>query len=246
MWGKRMPVEKKEQWSVVGSFKKRPVPHSDVIDLLYDGDEPTEVDAPILLYDMNKGDDGPQVPKYVAQKVAIPPSSVDQKLKSISLAPPQSQMQGDEKEALNLACAEPAPLPVPDARRVKQKKKFVLVTSLPGPSQLSYALPLVIFLLDIAVLVASLTTQRTSKQLIAACCVLVLVPDTVSLVLIIKKGLYTTTIALHLLLWPNVVLLFLQPFTSLLFVTHLILTTLFVMFVLRVRGSLYCKFYTLH
>lgn len=196
-----------------------------------------------------------RVPRYIAKKIDIPPSpaatsgasavssssisAADEPLKMISLAPP-FPLQGavDAKEVLNVDCSQHSPQPVGNNRRNQQvSSRLMLSTTIPTPSQLSFILPFVLFLADIAVLVVGLTTQKTRKEFIAACCVLVLVPDVATLVFVVKKGSVCTTVALHLLLWANVLLLFLQPYTSPLFFVHFILIVLMTLFVLRLRAS---------
>lgn len=256
------------QWSVVGSYYKRPVPQGEILDLLSaaNNEAISAEDAPILLYDMsNSSNNNPsgtgsnvaaalRVPKYIAKKIAIPPapdsstaspaSAESEQLKAISLAPP-FPLQGvaDARTVLNVDCAEQSPEPADNHRRSQQAiTTIVFSTTIPAPSHLSFVLPFALFLADMAVLVVSLTTQRTQRAFIATCCVLAIVPDILALFFVVKKGSLRTSAALHLLLWANVILLFLQPYTSPLFFVHYILLVLMILFVLRVRQSSYIMF----
>ncbi|KPA84211.1 hypothetical protein ABB37_02265 [Leptomonas pyrrhocoris] len=239
------------EWSVVGTFRKRPVPQGPIIDLTSDLSKHTslnnEDDTPVLLYEA-KTDENQQpsrVPRYLARKVAIPPPSF-QKLKVVSLALPRPTDNVAVGENLpNVDCAEPITTLSCHRDGVRRKYPYAVGTVLPAPPQLAFILPVAIFLADIALLVVSLTTHKPRNGLIAACCLLVLVPDIGALVLLLKRGIYSTTFAIHLLLWPNIVLLFIQPFVSLLFMIHFILTAIMVMYCLRVRASTYTTFFTL-
>lgn len=239
------------EWSVVGTFRKRPVPQGPIIDFTSDLSKHASAhhsgDIPVLLYDAKTNENQRQsrVPRYVARKVSIPSPS-QQKLKVVSLAPPRPTDGVALGEGLpNIDCAETVTALSRRRDGVQQKYPFVVGTVLPAPVQLAFLLPLVIFLADIALLVSSLATYVPSKGLIAACCVLVLIPDLGALILLLKRGIYSTTIAVHLLLWPNVVLLFIQPFVSMLFMIHFLLTVVMVLYCLRVRASTFTTFLTL-
>ncbi|KPI89900.1 hypothetical protein ABL78_0972 [Leptomonas seymouri] len=239
------------EWSVVGTFRKRPVPQGRIIDFTSDLSKHTpsnnEDDIPVLLYDAKTDENQQQsrVPRYIARKVAIPPPSL-QELKVVSLVPPRSTDSAVVGEGLpNIDCVEPVATLSRSRDGVRSKRVFIVGTVLPALPQLTFLLPLVIFLADIALLVVSLTTYSPSRELTAACCLLVLVPNIGALVLLLKRGIYSTTFAIHLLLWPNIVLLYIQPFVSLLFMIHFILTTIMVLYCLRIRTSTYMTFCTL-
>lgn len=239
------------EWNVVGTFRKRPVPQGPIIDFTSDLSKQTttnhENDIPVLLYDAKTSENQQQsrVPRYIARKISIPPPSA-QKLKVVSLAPPRPADAVVAAESMpNVDCVEPVTTLSRRRDGVRRKHPFVVGTVLPAPPQLALLLPVVIFLADIAILVVSLTTYTPTKGLIAACSLLVLVPDIGALVLLLKRGIYSTTIAVHLLLWPNIVLLFIQPYVSLLFMIHFIFTTILVLYCLRVRASTYMTFCTL-
>jgi hypothetical protein len=239
------------EWNVVGTFRKRPVPQGPIIDFTSDlgkhGSVDNEDDIPVLLYDAKTDENQQQsrVPRYIARKVAIPSPPL-QNLKVVSLAPPRPSDSTAAAESMpNVDCVEPI---TSFSRRkdcVRRKHPFIIGTVLPAPPQLALLLPVVVFLADVALLVVSLTTYTPDKGLTAACCLLVLVPDIGALILLLKRGIYSTTIAVHLLMWPNIVLLFIQPFVSLLFMIHFILTAVMVLYCLRVRGSTYTTYCTL-
>ncbi|CAJ1028233.1 hypothetical protein, conserved [Leishmania lindenbergi] len=239
------------EWNVVGTFRKRPVPQGPIVDFTADVSHQISLDntdAPILLYEM-KGDKNQQesrVPRYMARKIAIPPPSLH-RMRVVSLAPPRSTDTGarSDEDLFFVDCPERPSAPSNHRDRVHRQQPLVIGTILPPPLQLAFLMPFGVFLIDIALLVASLTTYKPEKALIVACCVLVLVPDIGALILLFKGGIYFLTIAVHLLLWPNIVLLFLQPFVSLLFMVHFLLTTLMLLYCLRIRASVYMTFYRL-
>ncbi|KAK7197745.1 hypothetical protein NESM_000726800 [Novymonas esmeraldas] len=238
------------EWNVVGTFRKRPVPQGPVVDFASDlshRGSPDVTEAPILLYEVRSDGSQPQsrVPRYLARKIPIPPPSL-RKMKVVSLAPPRlaTGMRSDE-DVFFVDCPEPRSAPAHNRDRVGRHHPLVIGTILPPPPQLAFLLPLVVFLADVALLVVSLTTYTPAKALIAACCLLVLVPDIAALILLFKRGIYSVTIAIHLLLWPNIVLLFVQPFVSLLFMVHFLLTAMMMLYCLRVRSSTYMTFCTL-
>lgn len=241
------------EWNVVGTFRKRPVPQGPVLDFTSDAshrDGLDTTDAPVLLYeargDGKQSQQPSRVPRYMARKIGIPPPSL-QKMKVVSFAPPRATSEPTpvDDEAFFVDCVEPPSPPSRHRDRVRQHRRLVIGTILPQPPQLALLLPLVTFLADVAILVASLTTYKPEKALIAACCLLVLVPDIGALVLLFKRGIYSVTCAVHLLLWPNVVLLFIQPFVSLLFIIHFFFTALLVLYCLRVRASTFMTFFDL-
>lgn len=236
-------------WTVVGTFYKRPVPQGQVVDFTrehsrYDDDD--ACDAPILLYDMKSGDEERQyrVPRYLARKIPIPPPAT-QTLKVVSVAPPRidpTKTVKEEAESFNIDCDEPVFSSSHQQSQAKRKKAIVVGTLTPGPSHLSFLLPFIIVLGDVALLVACLATEKPRRELIAAYSLLVLVPDFGTLVILIKRGLYSITFAIHLLIWPNVVLLFLLPYIYVVFVLHLLLTLLMVIYCLRFRRSTHISF----
>lgn len=239
------------EWNVVGTFRKRPVPQGLIVDFTSDVSHCNSldnIDAPILLYEVKGGENQQQshVPRYMARKIAIPPPSL-RKMKVVSFAPPRpaDAVGRCEEDLFFVDCPEPPSVPSHDRDRVHRQQPLVIGTILPLPLQLAFLMPSAVFLADIALLVVSLTTYTPEKALIAACCVLVLVTDIGALILLFKRGIYSVTIAVHLLLWPNVVLLFLQPFVSLLLMVHFLLTTVMVLYCLRVRASTYMTFCTL-
>ncbi|KAG5475466.1 hypothetical protein LSCM1_03586 [Leishmania martiniquensis] len=235
------------EWSVVGTFRKRPVPQGPIVDFASDGshrDSLDNADAPVLLYGM-KGDVNQhqsRVPRYIARRIAIPPPSL-LKMKVVSLALPRPDEAWPRSEDLFFVdCPEPPSAPSHHRDRAHRQKSLVIGTILPPPPQLTFLLPFAVCLADIALLAVSLTTYKPEQVIIAACCMLVLVPDIGAIVFLLKRGMYSVTIALHLLLWRSVVLLFLQPFVSLLFMVHFLLTALVVLCCLRVRASTYMTF----
>ncbi|KAG5475999.1 hypothetical protein CUR178_03714 [Leishmania enriettii] len=236
------------EWNVVGTFRKRPVPQGPIVDFTSDvshRDSLENTDAPILLYEVI-GDGNQQlsrVPRYMARKITIPPPSLV-KMKVVSLAPPRPTDAGtrSDEDLFFVDCPEPPSAPSHHKDRVHRQQSLVIGTILPPPSQSTFLLPFAVCLADIALLAVSLTTYKPEKSITAACCVLVLVSDIGALILLLKRGMYSVTIAVHLLLWPNVVLLFLQPFVSLLFMVHFLLVALMVLCCLRVRASTYMTF----
>ncbi|EPY29996.1 hypothetical protein STCU_03947 [Strigomonas culicis] len=226
-------------WQVVGSFQKRAVSQGEVIDFSpYKGREINSYDIPILLYDIN-GDDkeGFQVPRYIAQRIAIPPPS-EKDMKVLSLAPPLSN--GKEKEPeYNFDCVEKADVPVKSSSK-KKTDALILSTVFPAPSHLAFIVPLILFLADIAALICYFTVQKASKRYIAAGCILIAVPDVFVVLLIIRRGMLATTIAFHLVIWPSVIILFLQPQLTMLFFFHIIICLVMLLFVMRLRKSSYC------
>ncbi|KAG5501582.1 hypothetical protein JKF63_03412 [Porcisia hertigi] len=239
------------EWSVVGTFRKRPVPQGPIVDFTSDVTHRNyldNTDAPVLLYEA-KADEGHQqarVPRYMARKIAIPQPSL-RKMKVVSLAPPRPADTGarSHDDFFFVDCPEPPSAPSHHRDGVHRHTPLVVGTIFPTPLQWAFLLPFAVFLADLLLLVVSLTTYKLEKKLTAACCVLVLVPDAWAFFLFFKRGIYSLTIAVHLLLWPNIALLYLQPFVSQFYMIHFLSTTLMVLYCLRIRASTYMTFCTL-
>lgn len=221
---------------MAGTYHKRPIIQGG--DLFFTADDNSD-DAPVLLYDTDSVHrDGPQIPRYIAKKIDVPPPS-DKQLKVVSIAPPLTS--SCPREQFNINRKDPKNSPQ-NSRNKRGSGRVVLATTPPGPPQLAFLLPFFIFLFDLGILIASFIVKETSSEVIAGCCVLVLIPDITALGLIFRSGVYFTAVVLHLMIWSSVILIFLQPFTSILLCTHILFMMVLIFFVLELRESFHNTF----
>ncbi|KAF5222557.1 hypothetical protein TcYC6_0075940 [Trypanosoma cruzi] len=230
-------------WRVVGTYRWRslyPGYTNSEEQCLYEDAMHLE-NIPILLYDTKQEDGVILAPRYVARKVSAPQASC-QKVKVLSgcAQPRDSTPAMPLESSLNCGTAPAA------SSSPSHSKKFFLVvgTTLPQPPHTVFVLFLALLLADIAVTATGVTTTPTSPLMSAVCCLAALGPDVVSIGLILRRERNSTFAAIHVVLWPCLVFLFLFPFISMVFIIHFILSAILLLFLVRFRVSSHTTFFT--
>ncbi|KEG10402.1 hypothetical protein DQ04_03751050 [Trypanosoma grayi] len=233
------------QWRIVGTYQWRPLyqEYSNLEEKDLCEDEVPLNDIPIILYDTRQEDRGMLAPRYIATKVSVPQASVS-----------NVKVRSGPAQLSNASTVPAVPLdpavncgvtPSTSGSSLHTKKiPFVVATTLPQPMHTIFVLPFVILLADIAVTAAGLNTVPSSPTLVALSCLLVLAPDVAAIALIFKRGRFSSTAATHVALWPCVALIFLFPFVSMIFVVHVFLRLILLLFIYRLRVSTHTTYFT--
>ncbi|RNF19162.1 uncharacterized protein Tco025E_04295 [Trypanosoma conorhini] len=230
-------------WRVVGTYRWRSVSqlHANSEEAcLYDDARPLE-SIPVIFYDTRQEDGEILAPRYVARKVSVPQGS-SQKVKVVSgCARPQDTTPVVPLDpCLNCGAAATAS----GSRRRPEKSPLVVGTTLPLPLHTIFFLPITLLLADIAVTAAGMTRTTTGAPVTVVCCLVALGPDVIAIALILKRNSSFTFLAVHVVLWPCFVFLFLLPFLSMLFIIHVIISVILLLFIVRFRLSTYTTFFT--
>ncbi|RNF02493.1 hypothetical protein TraAM80_06390 [Trypanosoma rangeli] len=229
-------------WCVVGRYRWRSISqryaHLEEQSLYDDAGAPENI--PIIFYDTRQEDGKTLAPLYVARKVLVPQAS-SKKAKVISgCTQPQSTMPVMPLDP-SVNCGTS---PVASVSRHPENFPLVVGTTLPVPLHTIFLVLITVLLGDIAVTAAGMTTTSTSSSMTAVCCLATLGPDVISIGLILNRGRNSAFAAIHVVLWPCFLILFILPFISKLFIVHILFSVVLLLFLVRFRMGTYTTFFT--